>query len=128
MERQHFVTTAGAHPGCRRADSSLGLGSQALYRAPGSKWLQVKPPAYWIFHLAPTQSSVPRAPLRNHPPPSPSLRPFPTDVKMYWHPQGTYLAVKVEAWTKTKKSTTTSFQIFCVKDKDVPLEVGARKF
>ncbi|GLI69794.1 hypothetical protein VaNZ11_014493 [Volvox africanus] len=46
-----------------------------------------------------------------------------SDVKLYWHPQGTYLAVKVEAWTKTKKSTTTSFQIFCVKDKDVPLEV-----
>ncbi|PNW85513.1 hypothetical protein CHLRE_03g190100v5 [Chlamydomonas reinhardtii] len=46
-----------------------------------------------------------------------------SDVKLFWHPQGTYLAVKVEAWTKTKKSTITSFQIFCVKDKDVPLEV-----
>lgn len=44
-------------------------------------------------------------------------------MKLFWHPQGTYLAVKVEAWTKTKKSTITSFQIFCVKDKDVPLEV-----
>jgi uncharacterized protein with WD repeat len=74
--------------------------------------------------------SCPRAALvtalRSHSPvPSLACRAS-ADVKLYWHPQGTYLAVKVEAWTKTKKSTTTSFQIFCVKDKDVPLEVRSR--
>jgi hypothetical protein len=34
------------------------------------------------------------------------------DVKIFWHPQGDYLAVKVDRFTKTKKSTYTGFELF----------------
>lgn len=45
-----------------------------------------------------------------------------SDVKMLWHPQGDYLAARVESLTKSKKSTTTMFHIFSMRDKDTPLE------
>ena len=47
------------------------------------------------------------------------------DIKMYWHPQGDYLAAKVERFTKTKKSTYTGFELFSIRDKDIPMEVCA---
>ncbi len=34
---------------------------------------------------------------------------------MTWHPQGDYLAVQVDKWTKTKKSTTTNFELFSIR-------------
>lgn len=46
-----------------------------------------------------------------------------SDIKMYWHPQGDYFAVKVERFTKTKKSTYTGFELFSIRDKDIPMEV-----
>ncbi len=46
-----------------------------------------------------------------------------SDCKMFWHPQGDYLAVKVERFTKTKKSTFTGFELFSIRDKDIPMEV-----
>ena len=44
------------------------------------------------------------------------------EVIMYWHPDGTYLAVKVER-QKSKKTTTYSFELLRVKEKDIPIEV-----
>uniref|UniRef100_A0A7R9YYS4 Eukaryotic translation initiation factor 3 subunit B n=1 Tax=Chlamydomonas euryale TaxID=1486919 RepID=A0A7R9YYS4_9CHLO len=46
-----------------------------------------------------------------------------SDVKMYWHPQGDYFAVKVERFTKSKKSVYTGFELFSIRDQDVPMEV-----
>lgn len=46
-----------------------------------------------------------------------------SDAKIFWHPQGDYLAVKVDRFTKTKKSTTTSFEIFAIRERDIPMEV-----
>jgi translation initiation factor 3 subunit B len=34
------------------------------------------------------------------------------EVRLHWHPEGDYLAVAVSQFTKTKKSTFTTFQIF----------------
>mmetsp|Transcript_31210 Transcript_31210/g.99522 ORF Transcript_31210/g.99522 Transcript_31210/m.99522 type:complete len:709 (+) Transcript_31210:505-2631(+) len=45
------------------------------------------------------------------------------DVKMYWQDQGAYLAVKVDRFTKTKKSTYTGFELFRLQEKDYPMEV-----
>ena len=42
---------------------------------------------------------------------------------MFWHPQGDYVAVQVDRYTKTRKSTYTSFELFSVKDRDIPMEV-----
>ncbi|CAI9297667.1 unnamed protein product [Lactuca saligna] len=44
------------------------------------------------------------------------------DCKMYWQSNGEYLAVKVERYTKTKKSTYTGFEIFRIKEGDIPID------
>eukprot|EP00798_Chlamydomonas_sp_ICE-L_P008193 gene8193-1455_t len=46
-----------------------------------------------------------------------------SDAKIYWHPQGDYLAVKVDRFTKTKKSIFTGFELFSIRDRDIPMEV-----
>jgi translation initiation factor 3 subunit B len=46
-----------------------------------------------------------------------------SDVKMFWHPQGDYLCVKVDRFTKTKKTTYTGFELFRVREKECPMEV-----
>ncbi|KAK9924080.1 hypothetical protein M0R45_032468 [Rubus argutus] len=46
-----------------------------------------------------------------------------SDCKMYWQSNGEYLAVQVERHTKTKKSTYTSFELFRMKERDIPIEV-----
>ena len=45
------------------------------------------------------------------------------DVKLYWHPQGEYLAAKVDRHTKSKKTIYTGFEIFSTKEKDLPMDV-----
>lgn len=46
-----------------------------------------------------------------------------SDCKMYWQSTGEYLAVKVDRYTKTKKSTYTGFELFRIKERDIPIEV-----
>ncbi|KAL4518998.1 hypothetical protein Ndes2526A_g00106 [Nannochloris sp. 'desiccata'] len=45
------------------------------------------------------------------------------DVRMAWHPQGDYLAIRVEKWTKTRKSTTTNLEIFSMRQRNVPVDM-----
>lgn len=44
-------------------------------------------------------------------------------MRLFWHPQGDYLAVQVDRFTKTRKSTFTAFELFSVKERDIPMEV-----
>lgn len=46
-----------------------------------------------------------------------------SDCKIYWQSNGDYLAVNVERYTKTKKSTYTGFELFRIKERDIPIEV-----
>ena len=46
-----------------------------------------------------------------------------SDCQMYWQSNGDYLAVKVDRYTKTKKSTYTGFELFRIKERDIPIEV-----
>ncbi|XP_074557512.1 eukaryotic translation initiation factor 3 subunit B-like [Curcuma longa] len=46
-----------------------------------------------------------------------------SDCKVYWQNNGEYLAVKVDRYTKTKKSTYTGFELFRIKERDIPIEV-----
>lgn len=46
-----------------------------------------------------------------------------SDCKMYWQSSGEYLAVKVDRYTKTKKSTYSGFELFRIKERDIPIEV-----
>ncbi|EKX42947.1 translation initiation factor 3, subunit B [Guillardia theta CCMP2712] len=45
-----------------------------------------------------------------------------SDIQMHWHPDGTYLCVKVDR-QKSKKTTTYSFELFRIKERDIPIEV-----
>jgi len=45
------------------------------------------------------------------------------DCKMYWHPNGDFLSVKVDRTTKTKKTTMTDFAIFRMRERGIPIEV-----
>lgn len=44
------------------------------------------------------------------------------DIKIHWHDHGDFLCVKVTR-RKTKKTTTTNFEIFRMKVKEIPIEV-----
>lgn len=46
-----------------------------------------------------------------------------SDIKIFWHPQGDYLAVKVDRFTKTRKSTYTGFELFSIREKAIPMDV-----
>ncbi|GFY90394.1 eukaryotic translation initiation factor 3B-2 [Actinidia rufa] len=46
-----------------------------------------------------------------------------SDCQMYWQSNGDYLAVKVDRYTKTKRSTYTGFELFRIKERDIPIEV-----
>jgi translation initiation factor 3 subunit B len=45
------------------------------------------------------------------------------DCKLYWQSHGDYLCVKVDRFTKTRKSIYSSMEIFHIKEKDIPVEV-----
>ncbi|KAG8899662.1 Translation initiation factor 3 subunit b [Tulasnella sp. 403] len=45
------------------------------------------------------------------------------DAKLHWQNQGVYLCVKVDHYTKSKKSTYCNLEIFRVREKDFPVEV-----
>eukprot|EP00938_MAST-03A_sp_MAST-3A-sp1_P000860 g860.t1 len=44
------------------------------------------------------------------------------DCKMYWQPSGDFLCVQVTRHTKSKKSTFTNFEIFRMRDSNIPVE------
>ncbi|KAH9042966.1 eukaryotic translation initiation factor eIF2A-domain-containing protein [Lactarius deliciosus] len=46
-----------------------------------------------------------------------------TMCKLYWQNQGDFLCVRVDRHTKTKKSIFCNLEIFCVHEKDFPVEV-----
>jgi translation initiation factor 3 subunit B len=46
---------------------------------------------------------------------------------LHWHPQGDFLGVKVDRHTKTKKTIYTTFELFRVRDRNVAIEVRARR-
>ncbi|TVY50905.1 Eukaryotic translation initiation factor 3 subunit B [Lachnellula cervina] len=46
-----------------------------------------------------------------------------TDARLHWQSDASYLCVKVDRHSKSKKSLATSLEIFRVKEKGVPVEV-----
>ncbi|KAJ8105671.1 hypothetical protein ONZ43_g7333 [Nemania bipapillata] len=46
-----------------------------------------------------------------------------TDAKLHWQSDATYLSVKVDRHSKSKKSQATTLEIFRIKEKGVPVEV-----
>ena len=50
-----------------------------------------------------------------------------SDCRMHWQESGDYLCVKVDRHTKTKKSTFSNFELFRLREKNVPVEVLEHK-
>ncbi|KAJ3371648.1 Translation initiation factor 3 subunit b [Kappamyces sp. JEL0680] len=48
------------------------------------------------------------------------------ECKLYWQPAGDYLLVKVDR-NKTKTTTITSFEVFRMREKDIPVDVVEMK-
>ena len=46
-----------------------------------------------------------------------------TDAKMHWQSQAQYVCVKIDRHTKSRKSMSTSLEIFRIKERGVPVEV-----
>lgn len=46
-----------------------------------------------------------------------------SDCKLHWQSNGDFLCVKVDRHSKTKKSIFSSFEIFRIRERDVPVEV-----
>ncbi|CAI7895469.1 unnamed protein product, partial [Closterium sp. NIES-54] len=46
-----------------------------------------------------------------------------SECRMAWQSAGEYLAVKVDRYTKTKKTTYSGFELFRIKERDIPIEV-----
>jgi len=45
------------------------------------------------------------------------------DLRMTWHDQGHFLCVKVDKHSKSKKTLNSVFELFRLRDKEVPIEV-----
>ena len=46
------------------------------------------------------------------------------DLRMTWHDQGHFLCVKVDKHSKSKKTLNSVFELFRLRDKEVPIEVS----
>lgn len=44
------------------------------------------------------------------------------DCRMHWQAEGSYLAIEVEKYTKTKKYTFSMLELFHTKERDIPVE------
>lgn len=45
------------------------------------------------------------------------------DCKMHWHPSGDFLGVKVDRMSKSKKTFFTNFELFRMREKEIPIEL-----
>jgi len=46
-----------------------------------------------------------------------------TDCKLFWQSKGDYLLVRVDRYKKTKKNAFTNFELFRMREKDIPVDV-----
>lgn len=45
-----------------------------------------------------------------------------SNCKMYWQSNGDFLAINVERYSKTKKTTYSALELFRMKEQDIPVE------
>nr|XP_039256545.1 eukaryotic translation initiation factor 3 subunit B-like [Styela clava] len=46
-----------------------------------------------------------------------------SDIRLHWHKHGKFLCVKVDRYNKTKKANISNFEIFHIKEKQVPVDI-----
>jgi translation initiation factor 3 subunit B len=108
---------------------SMGLVGKKSIKCPGVKEVQWSPDqnilSYWVPESG-TGGNIPASVALIEIPSRKVLREKHLynveDIKMHWQEQGNYLAVKM-ARRKSKKTIINNFEIFRIKDKDIPVEV-----
>jgi hypothetical protein len=96
-------------PACRAAKVPSARVSASGAAQPGTGELSALGPSGCLPSLATLRALTrPLCP--------PALGPSPgAGIRLTWHPQGDFLAVQVDKWTKTKKSTNTNFELFSIR-------------
>lgn len=46
-----------------------------------------------------------------------------SDIRLHWQKQGHFLSVKVDRYNKTKKANISNFEIFHIKEKQIPVDI-----
>ncbi len=102
------------------------LGKKSL-RADGVRDFQWSPSASKLAYWAPEMGNTPARVTLVELPSRKELRQKNlvnvSDCKLHWHPEGTYLCVKVVRHTKSKKTVFHSFELFRVDAPLVPVEM-----
>ena len=102
------------------------LGKKSL-RADGVRDFQWSPTANCLAYWAPEQGNTPARVTLVELPSRKELRQKNlvnvSDCKLYWHPEGRYLCVKVVRHTKSKKTLFHSFELFRADKELVPVEM-----
>jgi len=124
----------------RRGKTASGADNVAIYELPSMQLLgkkslkadgvvdfQWSPSANTLAYWAPEHANTPARVALVEIPSRKELRQRNlvnvTDCKLYWHPDGTYLCVKVLRHTKSKKTLFASFELFRVDEPLVPVEM-----
>lgn len=106
---------------------SMMLLNKRSLKADGVVDFQWSPTANVIAYWAPEQGNTPARVTLVEIPSRKELRQKNlvnvSDCTIYWHPDGTYLCVKVLRHTKSKKTTFTSLELFRVNEPLVPVEM-----
>jgi translation initiation factor 3 subunit B len=106
---------------------SMGLLDKQSLKIPGVKDFSWSPKQNTISYFVPESGNIPAKVVLLSIPGRKELRQKNLfnvkDCKLHWHPDGKYLCVKVDRHTKTKKSTFVNFELFRVKEKDIPIEL-----
>lgn len=106
---------------------SMGLLDKQSIKIPGVKDFAWSPKQNTISYFVPESGNTPAKVVLISLPTRKELRQKNLfnvkDCKLHWHAEGKFLCVKVDRHTKTKKSTFVNFELFRVKEKDIPIEL-----
>eukprot|EP01111_Echinosteliopsis_oligospora_P019351 TRINITY_DN933_c0_g2_i1.p1 TRINITY_DN933_c0_g2~~TRINITY_DN933_c0_g2_i1.p1 ORF type:complete len:700 (+),score=232.01 TRINITY_DN933_c0_g2_i1:67-2100(+) len=105
---------------------SLGLLDKQSLKATGVRDFTWSPTDNIISYFIPEAGSIPARVVLVSIPSRKELRQKNAvgvkDCKLHWQSAGKYLCVKVDRMNKNKKTTQVNFEIFRIKEKDIPVE------
>lgn len=104
----------------------MGLLNKKSIKVPGVKEIQWSPSQNLLSYWVPEHDNVPCVVALLEIPSRQLVREKHlysiADIKMHWQPSGDHLCVKLSRM-KTKKTMTTNFEIFRMRQKEIPVEV-----
>ncbi|TPX71053.1 hypothetical protein SpCBS45565_g01197 [Spizellomyces sp. 'palustris'] len=105
----------------------MGLLDKKSFKIPGVRSFAWSPSDHILSYWTPESGNIPARVTLTQVPSRNTVRTKNLfnviDCKLYWQSAGDYLLVRVER-VKTKKSTMTNFEVFRMREKDVPVDVS----